>query len=258
MRASDQVTPSNRIAAEFDYSEAEWNEIEVSVQVVRCGSLPKKARELLRIAARDYLAGFAHPQRRAKSESRKKWEKIAALSAKLEQELAECDTSLVWPDYLSLLQTYAGALSEFTNQIVRPRDDDKTSPRLTYQSKVLEVWVGLGGKLRISRHKKSQRVQGPLARYFFAVTRPVMGASTPSPQSLRDILDRQKAQTGEIDAIMDEPSWFNLKGMYNWLCERQTQLLATELENARVTVGPDHPAVVQTERILGNGERPKA
>jgi hypothetical protein len=64
------------------------------------------------------------------------------------------------------------------------------NPRLRYEFQVLSVWTKLGGDLRISRHPKSGKVQ--LARFFRAVTVPVMGISAPSPESLPDIVRRQK------------------------------------------------------------------
>jgi hypothetical protein len=65
------------------------------------------------------------------------------------------------------------------------------NPKFMFQFKVLLIWTELGGELRISRHGKYGTVQGPLARFFRAVTVPVMGALAPSPESLPDIIRRQ-------------------------------------------------------------------
>jgi hypothetical protein len=63
----------------------------------------------------------------------------------------------------------------------------KMTPKQWYQSKVLEIWTSHGGKLRFSRNHGTQKIEGPLVRYFSAVTIPVYGGS---PESLPDILER--------------------------------------------------------------------
>jgi len=65
------------------------------------------------------------------------------------------------------------------------------NPKFMFQFKVLLIWTELGGELGISRHGKYGTIQGPLARFFRAVTVPVMGALAPSPESLPDIIRRQ-------------------------------------------------------------------
>jgi hypothetical protein len=94
----------------------------------------------------------------------------------------------------------------------------------------------LGGKLRISRHPKSQKVQGPLAKYFMAVAEPVMGDATPSVESLPDIIERQKVtqdwlsslvgQIGQNPGIFNsqEPGVFSIRIVYNWLYERRLDM----------------------------------
>jgi hypothetical protein len=94
-------------------------------------------------------------------------------------------------------------------------EPEKANPRTRFQFQVLEIYVSLGGKLRISRNSNSQKVQGPLAKYFFAVVRPVMGESTPSPESLPGIVDRQKRIMGEAPQSSDGARWFGTKAAYN-------------------------------------------
>jgi hypothetical protein len=70
----------------------------------------------------------------------------------------------------------------------------RLDPSVVYLQQVLFLWTEtFGGKLGISRSPDdSKKIGGPLVRYLLAVVRPVMGANTPSLQSLPDIVDRQK------------------------------------------------------------------
>jgi len=70
----------------------------------------------------------------------------------------------------------------------------RREPSVVYYQRILLLWKDtFGGRLAISRNgQQSRKIGGPLVRYFFAVTRPVMGDETPSLQSLPDIVDRQK------------------------------------------------------------------
>lgn len=69
----------------------------------------------------------------------------------------------------------------------------RLDPQVVYFQRVLWLWTDVfGGKLQ-SSHNASGEVSGPLVRYFFAVTRPVMGDETPSVESLPNIIERQRA-----------------------------------------------------------------
>jgi hypothetical protein len=70
----------------------------------------------------------------------------------------------------------------------------RRDPPVVYYQRVLLLWKDtFRGRLAISRDSQDpSKIAGPLIRYFFAVTRPVMGNRTPSLQSLPDIVDRQK------------------------------------------------------------------
>ena len=73
------------------------------------------------------------------------------------------------------------------------RDGDgypKSTWKTLYHSHVLDTWTALGGKLKFSRHPRTGKIKGPLARYFSAVTQPVHGGS---PESLPDIIKRHLA-----------------------------------------------------------------
>ncbi len=244
----------------FDYSEAEWAEIEISVQAVRRTSLTTKEREALRAAARHYLS----PRRAFRRALRAEWKKIGISFEKLRPKLSTCieQTACVDdsnPKVTELRLMFASMALQHLDGLIRiasvlsdnPGRGD--NPRLTYQSKVLEQWVRLGGKLKLSRHSRTQKVQGPLARYFFSVVRPVMGASAPSPESLRDIIERYKTSSSQPHRSAKGGL---IRRMYERICENQHQKLMEDLEIMRLRLGPDNPTVIAVERAFGirNGE----
>jgi hypothetical protein len=84
---------------------------------------------------------------------------------------------------LSTLESYTGRLD----------------PPVVYFQHVLWLWEDVfGGKLTFWRNAEGEPT-GKLARYFFAVMRPVMGGEAPSAESLRDIIERQKAFSRWLD-----------------------------------------------------------
>jgi hypothetical protein len=69
----------------------------------------------------------------------------------------------------------------------------RTDPSVIYSQRVLWIWTNeLGRDLKRSWNSVENKDSGPLARYFFAVARPVMGRRTPSSKSLKNIVKRQK------------------------------------------------------------------
>jgi len=195
----------------FDYSEEEWSEIEAALQVLRKEILPKTTRKELAGLARWYLAERAYPGR---SEMQRAWRKVALLADRLQQVIvgmAEAHVELLRKAgyatrsqesvYRENYREDVSALSRIIDNAqlsiklyTRSSTDDAhyDNPKLMYEFKVLSTWTELGGELRVSRHPKKGKIQGPLARFFRAVTVPVMGTSAPSPESLPDIVRRQK------------------------------------------------------------------
>jgi hypothetical protein len=244
----------------FDYTETEWITICESVQVIRKGQLPKNARKRLLEAAEEYMLGLEDDQKRDRRRKlKKRWEKIDSLARELRDEILGVTAEMPkFPLYLKeFLMSQAHLIGSMIGDIIGVWNDERPNPRLVYQARVLEIWVALGGELKISRHSKTQRVQGPLARYFFAVTRPVMGTSTPSPESLRGIVDRQKSFMMEVEPIEKDPKWYNFGAIYDWLrarieaeSERQLQKLEREVAIGRKLSGADQPTLVEAEHII--------
>jgi hypothetical protein len=207
-RRSKQDKGAKQDAPLFDYSEAEWSEIEAAARAVLPDGepLPNEMREVLVDRARLYQSRFRlHPLAKEKQN----WRKIARLSERLHQALRvaskrtiECVKVAKSPREAKRtrrwLETYLEKLLEIKDlaedMSIPPEVTDRRPARVWYQIFVLNIWIGLGGKLRFSRSKRGP--QGPLIKFFRAVTSPVMGASAPSLESIPDIVRRQKNYRG--------------------------------------------------------------
>jgi hypothetical protein len=169
-------------------------------------------RTHLRDVAENYLLEtLGRPERAARKKwIAHEWGRVAKLSADLTRTLSGISRAvdrppdpddpdglrLPVPDYskhmFALLELQLLARSHLAKP--ERRNDDlgfpKARARDWFHFKVLEVWTDLGGELRKTRHPTTGKIKGPLARYFFAATRPVHGGSL---ESLPDILARQKS-----------------------------------------------------------------
>jgi hypothetical protein len=193
-RRSKQDVGAKQDAPPFDYSPAEWSNIEEPIRAIGM-SLPNDMRELLIGFARIYRLEI-RLQTLAKAKDRRDWQTIARVSERLHQAvLAKIQKGRKiargYPlNLYNLEKPLKGVL-----QIKRYAADlgNRSLPtRITYHLLVLDLWVELGGKLQSTRHPKTGRPQGPLIRFFQAVTTPVMGASAYSLESLPAIIRRQK------------------------------------------------------------------
>jgi hypothetical protein len=236
-KTSEGTVPSaNRGGVvQFDYTESQWSKIEEAVGPLERGTLLEEVRERLRNAAREYLSGGL--LQRGDRARKNRWEKITRLSKKLNSELPSCveetfgrDMPRPFCDLISCI----GRLPRYSElAAIECSSRSKILPQWIFELKILQIWMDLGGKLKISRHPKSQKVQGPLAKYFLAVTEPVMGNATPSLESLPDIVERQMTtrewlfcfvhQIGKEPAIFSsqEPGMISIQIIYNGLYERR-------------------------------------
>jgi hypothetical protein len=197
-RRSKQDVGANQDATPFDYSQAEWSNIEEPIRAIG-KSLPNHLRELLVENARDYRAGIRmQPQ----AKERRDCQRILRLCEHLHQAISviaeeqveffniygkrkEAKRDRRWVD--NLLRGVLEIKLLAKDRITLKRDPPA---RVLFQDNVLYIWTLLGGQLRFSRSKRGP--QGPLIRFFRAVTSPVMGASAPSLQSIPDIVRRRK------------------------------------------------------------------
>jgi hypothetical protein len=206
-RAQAAVTTKKPVPF-FEYSEEEWSEIEAAVQAVGA-NMPKSARKWLLGEIRWYLAA-----RTLETNDRRAWRKAASLNEKVRKVIsgmAERDLELLaragfkekhrqaW--VRDLYREDFVLLDSFRKRAEAQAEAYKRYPtegahfdnaKFMFQFKILLIWTELGGELGISRHPKHGTVQGPLARFFRAVTVPVMGTSAPSLETLPDIIERQR------------------------------------------------------------------
>jgi hypothetical protein len=196
--------------AAFNYSAAQWEEIESLVRDVHPGGMSKRVRERLVGEARWFLLEKYYLKRGAEQRA---WQKIARQFEKLERAIANVAGQHIelikragyskrgvlkltryyareFTDGLSEMKGLAEDYADLNKKAVEAAHYD--NPKMMYEFKILLLWTELGGALRLSRHSKLGNIRGPLARFFRAVTVPVMGDSAPSLESLPDILKRQK------------------------------------------------------------------
>jgi hypothetical protein len=192
----------------FDYSEAEWNEIEASIRDLRDGA-HAGIRHHLSYGAQQYREDVRKKERLRRAREwhmrhAKQWKKVARLAEQTLESLRIVSSGHPtehWNCSLEMLENLSREAAGFGNTY--NKEDAKldppwlSKPREAYVDLVLNTWCELGGQLRISRHPRSEKVQGPLARYFLAVARPVLGTAMLSLESLRDIIDRQKRKMAE-------------------------------------------------------------
>jgi hypothetical protein len=227
-KAADKSVGTNQ--QPFKYTAEQWLEIEASVSAVRPETqLSARERMLLGEFANAYRAGLAERQTggyKSPKQRAQLWGNASRLCAQLSRalEIAAKDwashrnwralPALLQDDFAPLLgqavPADAIALGEvvdfLTNVEVRLRDyadpmfwrpsksesfSGRLDPSVVFFQKILHLWCErFGGRLGISRG--SGGATGPLGDYFFAVVRPVMGNRSPSAETLRDIVDRQK------------------------------------------------------------------
>jgi hypothetical protein len=205
-RGSKQDVGAKQEAPLFDYSEAEWSNIEAAARAVLPDGkpVPSEVRHTLVQLARRYRVIITV---RPWAEERRHWRRIMHLSESLEQAVLVMVEGAVASLNLNGLPEEAKCLRQQFRDPLRGILQIKNlakigignlpkvyfrPARLDFQCDVLKVWALLGGQLRFSRHPKTGRPQGPLIKFFQAVTTPVMGASAPSLESLPDIIRRQK------------------------------------------------------------------
>src|ERR1700730_17411255 len=236
----------------FDYSKAEWDEIEACIVTVRNMPLMEIERASLLRAALKYgreaeerkNGDYLPPNVRAKS-----WTKVARLCAQLCEALETAgqnrsgdnwrsEAIVIVPKELCLTlvrkilgehvnppEFWSGRILSIDDLIgllnTLGKDAETTAepfywgvsrlvsftgrldPQIVYFQHILWLWTDIfTGKPKLSRDPGSGQLRGPLARYFLAVTGPVMTDEAPSLESLPDIVDRQKSFYRWLDAYL--------------------------------------------------------
>jgi hypothetical protein len=209
------------------YTDEQWAGIERALQHLQASQVNlKEARERLGVAAARCRREIASAPRRQTQKRllARDWTRITKLSDELIRLLSHVEVleprpadpegrrpTEIWCDHkLALMKLNDLARSHFA----APKLDDgygypTASPRAWFQFTALELWTRLGGKLQFSRHARTNKIAGPLVRYFSAASLPVLGGS---PESLPDILKRHKAMAlafnkARISQLAVDLSW---------------------------------------------------
>ena len=222
MKRTEQ--PSRRTKV-FNYTKFQWAEIEASIAAVRDASLTETERELLLGAA---MAYFSPPP--PHSIQARKWSALATLVSKTQELLADCLSDFegepgadgateyyfrrasealiklrkdaiyhatcirnLGPGRAILITPLAG--SEECLRVAHLSLDPTRTPKLRYQTTILEIWADVfGGRLNASWDESESNVRGEVVRYFQAVAGPVMGEAMSSLKSLPRIVSRERVR----------------------------------------------------------------
>ena len=220
----------------FEYSPEEWAEIRKQARNDSVDKYPVGLKLIL--AANAYLMERARkeaPDFKTRHQKAKAWEKVEKSAQKLGRAIDEIDDvdfpyldlSLSPPEAdrvgLSLerdeelrglqenaliricIDRVAGnarRLSLREHDLAEYRKHrDADAYRLDFYKDVLRIWTGdLGRELRISRTPNRNTVTGPLVRFFLAVATPVMKDETPRPESIADIVARERKERPKREA----------------------------------------------------------
>jgi hypothetical protein len=191
----------------FDYTEAQWAEIEATTQWAHKGPLPESVRKDLLNAARFYRWAVKQPKA---PEGREEWQQIADDSRELQLRLLICARQSIdeLHEYWQCSQKIEVLLAAEFFRLARGlcnlevsaaffaewHKDNSHCYQRNYRAReaialaTLQAWHVLGGKL-------GKSPSGPLARFVLAVTRPVMGAHAPSPNSTREMVELYERST---------------------------------------------------------------
>jgi hypothetical protein len=211
--AEDSMRQLLRLGCEYtaqDYSSEEWAAIKQSLQYLQPGQAPlTKACAQLRQARMSYRIDELNAPSRAMlmKQGKRRWARIAKICAELQRLLFLVEKHEVEKDHFHDEQVALMKLRMIAGQRLREHEGNgipleakdipkslNASPRVLFIFCVLKVWTNLGGKLRISRHPKTNKIKGPLARYFAAATHPVIGGSL---ESLPDAIARQESMLAD-------------------------------------------------------------
>jgi hypothetical protein len=189
----------DRFVKMYDYSDQEWDEIELSAQPARAGPLTEDVRQHLRRAGNVYLTLHSAGREFLKQQeltSVENWENIRGLAAELYELLDEPNVRNTDDrKYRRLQKSIANLRDEASifsakSPLLPPRED--------YYREILGIWVDkLGGELGVSRDTVTHKLGGPLVRFFQAVTCPVLATEAPALETISHIVSREKKRRRE-------------------------------------------------------------
>jgi hypothetical protein len=185
----------------FDYSHKQWAAIETEVALVRSAPLTLSERRLLILTGDMYLLRSTQSFEASCQERMESWTVVRNLAEELltalNRAMATKVTNVYNEKYMVRMTTLLSELRDDAESFGRP-----WISKGDYYKSVLSMWVDhCGGQLKKSRDKTTQKPKGPLLRFFVAVTYPVMGIDAPKPETIFDIVDREKLRRKAAESL---------------------------------------------------------
>jgi hypothetical protein len=184
----------------FDYSNKQWAAIETEVALVRSAPLTRIERRLFILAGDVYLHCVRSKQsfEARRQEEMESWTVVRNLTEELLTALNRAmATNVCNEKYMVPMTTLLSKLRDDAERFGKP-----WIPKGEYYQSVLSMWVDhCGGQLKKSRDKTTQKPKGPLLRFFVAVTYPVMGIDAPKPETIFDIVEREKLRRKAAESL---------------------------------------------------------
>lgn len=189
---------------QFDYSEEQWTAIAREVAFVRSAPLTRSERLSVFVhAGRMYLSSVKIRQsfQARLQEKTESWTAVRNLAGELQIALGRAMATNVYNEkYIVRMPTLLRKLRNDAELFGEPWI--LRSPKEEFYQNVLSMWVDhCGGQLKKSRDKTTQKPKGPLLRFFVAVTQPVMGVDAPKPETIFDIVDREKLRRKAAESL---------------------------------------------------------
>lgn len=204
----------------FNYTQAQWADIEAAVTTTRNAPLSDAERVDLLVAANAFFHNSAERESgtyvppKVKTES---WRKLEQRCGQLREALETACRYLLgdsWREepitFLGVPGPTFGDVEDLAARVqVRAKEitgnpsalkptivqsfTGRLDPSVVFQQRILSIWTNhLKGRLTVTHDPISGEIKGALVKYFLAVAGPVMGEKLPSLQSLPDIVERQK------------------------------------------------------------------
>jgi hypothetical protein len=189
---------------DFDYTDEQWAAIEREIALVRSAPLNRSEKSSLFIL---YGNMYLHSVRSGQSlearlqERTELWTVVRNLAEELLPALNRAMAMHVYNEkYIVRMTTLLDKLRNDAALFGKPWI--QKSPKEEYYEDVLSIWVDhCGGQLKKSRDKTTKKPKGPLLRFFMAVTYPVMGIDAPKPETIFDIVDREKLRRKAAESL---------------------------------------------------------
>jgi hypothetical protein len=191
-------------ASRFDFTKAQWQEI-LSAVLAGCARPALFPMAALLREANEYL--LVRPHHMPAAAESAAWERVARLMRQTREAIAIARPlggggGTICDD----LDRWQQMAANWARNIAGSK---QCHPRSSFFEVVLNHWTAAGGFLKFSRAGSESRnkgkLGGPTMRYLTAVSGPVLGADTPSPEGLRKQIERCASEFEEL--LVSDQRW---------------------------------------------------